>query len=245
MHKKVITATIPVVFDFPQEEFDTVDEVFMRGEYESGYFGENLTILDIGANIGCFAVWANMRWPKSKIHAFEPHPETFKILIQNVKSIDNIICHNVAVYPSDRQKEIFYARHPGDGEAGLTHYLNKYYKIFESDNLFEVPIFHPAKLPEADIVKIDTEGAEFQILDNMDISGVSLILLEYHHLNDKNKIKEILQKDFFLEFEEDIKYWNASLPILGYDNYQENLADDYRGRLFFTNRNSNKLKKYI
>ena len=52
----------------------------MVGEYEAGYFGNRLTILDIGSNLGCFTLWANMRWPSSMIHAYERNPGHFECL---------------------------------------------------------------------------------------------------------------------------------------------------------------------
>ena len=54
-------ASISVAMEYPDDILgNLVNEVF-SGEYESGHDGAGLTILDIGANIGSFAVWAALR----------------------------------------------------------------------------------------------------------------------------------------------------------------------------------------
>ena len=37
----------------------------LEGEYEAGFDGVGLDILDIGANVGSFALWATARWPST------------------------------------------------------------------------------------------------------------------------------------------------------------------------------------
>lgn len=239
MKKKVVPAKVPVALEFPDEMSSAIEEV-LEGEYELGYFGEKLTILDIGANVGSFAIWANMRWPQSKIYAFEPHPETFIILSNNIEKLDNIICHNVAVYPSDKGQELFYSRYAGDGESGLVVSVDKMFEELHEEKTFVVPALHPKKLPKSDVIKIDTEGAEFQILSSMNLSEASLILLEYHYLEDRDNIKEMLKREFLLEREDNFE-WSA---LLANSEYKRNLKDNYYGRLFFVNKRLNKLRRY-
>src|SRR5437016_1639716 len=175
------TAEIRVSLRVPEDMRSAIRDV-LHGEYEAGYFGEGLTILDIGANVGSFAIWANLRWPNSTIYSYEPHPETFGILRENVKHLHNVICNNVAVYPSTKDSEPFYSRYPGDGEAGLAAYMGKIFKELSQANIIEVPILHPRDLPSADIIKLDVEGGEALILGATVLQEVSLILLEYHDL---------------------------------------------------------------
>lgn len=41
--------------------------------------------VDVGANIGWHTVLAGIKNPKMEIHAFEPHPETYRILCENLR----------------------------------------------------------------------------------------------------------------------------------------------------------------
>ncbi|MBX2800075.1 MAG: FkbM family methyltransferase, partial [Myxococcales bacterium] len=45
-------------------------------------------VLDVGANIGFFAVMARMLYPRAKIIAVEPIPATLDILRQNIAELD-------------------------------------------------------------------------------------------------------------------------------------------------------------
>lgn len=42
-------------------------------------------VLDCGANVGFFALWALHQNPELTIYAFEPHPETYQDLVEHVR----------------------------------------------------------------------------------------------------------------------------------------------------------------
>jgi len=236
--KRLLFATVPVALEFPDEMSADIAGV-LCGEYESGYFGEGVTVLDIGANVGSFTIWANMRWPHSTIHAYEPHPETFKTLVQNVGSLPNVVCHDQAVYPDAASHQMFYSRYPGDGESGLVAYIGRTFESLPQDRLVPVPTIHPRDLPRCDVVKIDVEGGEASILENMDLTGVSLILLEYQDLENRRSIERRLQPDFVCEFEDSFP-WTRILPGT---EYRKDLAGNSYGHLFFANKRTNRLRK--
>jgi FkbM family methyltransferase len=223
----------------PEEMRSNIRNVF-QGEYESGYYGENLTILDIGANVGAFALWANLRWPNTTIYAYEPQPDTFQLLTLNVRTFANINCRHCAVYPSENRTESFWSRFPGDGEAGLTSYVGKFFTELQRNHIIDVPILHPRELPPADIIKLDVEGGEAAILQAMDIRETSLILLEYHDNENRNASAKLLRDDFFLEYEDSYD-WDVMLQ--GDAEYRTDLAGDRTGKMFFVRRKQTKLTK--
>ena len=47
-------------------------------------------ILDIGSNIGSSILFLREKFPAAKIYGFEPHPDTFLILQQNVGSLPGV-----------------------------------------------------------------------------------------------------------------------------------------------------------
>ena len=105
----------------------------------------------------------------------EPHPQTFASLQRNTLQLPDVRCVRAAVYPSRQETLPFYSRFAGDGEAGVVDVLQRIFNSLPEQGMFEVPVIHPANLPPADIVKIDTEGAEAAILEAMDLEPVSLI----------------------------------------------------------------------
>jgi FkbM family methyltransferase len=229
---------IPVLVECAADMRGTVGAV-LRGEYEAGYFGAGLTILDIGANVGSFSLWANMRWPGSVIHAYEPHPETFEMLARNLAGLPNVTCHRQAVFPTVEPELAFYSRHAGDGEAGLVASLDRKYQVMPADRTFAVPVLHPRSLPACDVLKVDVEGAEARILESLDLERVSLILLEYHHSDDRQAILRKVAGTFLAVHEESYP-WDAELPG---SPFRKDLAGSRYGDLFLVNQRFNKLKR--
>ena len=58
-------------------------------------------ILDIGGHIGCAALYLASRYSHAVIYSFEPIPENFKLLQQNVAGHPNIHAFNVALGDKD------------------------------------------------------------------------------------------------------------------------------------------------
>jgi FkbM family methyltransferase len=68
------------------------------------------TILDVGANVGQFAVSAAHYFPDSKIHSFEPLPSCVESLRRATRALQNVTVHEVAL---------------GDANCSLTMHVNR------------------------------------------------------------------------------------------------------------------------
>lgn len=71
------------------------------------------TIIDIGANIGMFSMFAKQAAPHSTIYAFEPAPHAFKALQINARlyGYENIHVSNIGISDRDKQEEFtFYEK---------------------------------------------------------------------------------------------------------------------------------------
>lgn len=142
-------------------------------------------ILDIGANVGAFTRWAAKRWPGAKIHAYEPQPNNYKLLVETAQGLENVVTSPRAI--ADRDCKMFLAN--GGVNCGEFSLLpekpqgdkNQYGTPWQTT---DVDVIDAAKLPKADILKIDTEGAEMVILRTLAAAGrlkeFSAIMLEYH-----------------------------------------------------------------
>lgn len=64
---------------------------------------------------------------------------------------------------------------------------------------YEVRVIDPASLPCADIVKIDIEGGEGDVLDHLDLSRTSLVLLEYQNRKNRDQAHARLVTDFIVD----------------------------------------------
>ena len=237
MPRARLDAKIPVTIEFPDAMKDAVTYV-LSGEYESGHDGSGLTILDIGANVGSFALWAALRWPGSSIHCFEPNPGTFAYLKRNTAANARIDCTNAAVFPGGETKAKFFSRFAGDGEAGLLSYAGDTFREAVLDATYEVDVVAPSALPKADIVKLDIEGGEAAVLAALDLSATSLVLAEFQNRRNRLEMQATFTKAGFLAMRDEECPWD---PILDYKDYRQDLKGDVYGHMVYERRGQTRL----
>jgi FkbM family methyltransferase len=167
----------------PDSMIPHIEKIF-KGEYDIPYEKEYPVILDIGGNVGGFCLWANQRWKNSKIYSYEPIKKNFEFLKLNTKGIENIMAMNLAIGSKTEQRRMHYGAH-NVGECSFQHGAEQ---VEEGE---DVSVVAASLLPKADIVKIDTEGAEIEILENMVIKP-DVYLIEYHSAYNRRRIDNIL-----------------------------------------------------
>ncbi|AMJ60089.1 FkbM family methyltransferase [Bosea sp. PAMC 26642] len=220
-------AHIPMSLVVPDAMHWAIKDV-LQGEYEAGFDGVGLDILDVGANVGSFALWATARWPGSMVTSYEPHPGTFEFLKRNTQSRRDIVPVNAALFPGGKATASFVSRFAGDGESGLASYAGDTFVADAMIERYEVAVVDPASLPSADVVKIDIEGGEGDVLDRIDLSKTSLVLLEYQNRKNRDQLAARLKADFdLIDTVEHI--WD---PLLEQRCYRPDLAGDVYGRMF-------------
>jgi FkbM family methyltransferase len=224
-------ARIPMSLAVPEAMHWAIKDV-LEGEYEAGYDGVGLDILDIGANVGSFALWATARWPGSRVTSYEPHPGTFEFLKRNTQQRRDIVIVNAALFPGEQGTASFVSRFAGDGESGLASYAGDTFVDGAMVERYEVAVVDPASLPSADVVKIDIEGGEGDVLDTIDLSRTSLVLLEYQNRKNRLQIEARLAADFDLIDTHEY----AWAPMLDQSCYRPDLAGDVYGRMFAARR---------
>jgi len=93
------------VIDPHERDTDYIyDEIFNQRIYDHAKFRlpANATILDVGANIGLYSIWAAREYKPAAIFAYEASPVTFSYLVENVgrhidKGMTKVQCVNRAV----------------------------------------------------------------------------------------------------------------------------------------------------
>lgn len=233
-----LISPMPVTIECPETMRAPIEYVF-NGEYESHHDGQGLDILDIGANVGSFALWAALRWPGSRIASFEPNPGTFAFLARNTAGHPNISITNAALFPGDQRRATFFARFDGDGEAGLESYARDTFRDGAEGTTFEVDVVDPTKLPSADIVKIDIEGGESDVLAALDLSRTSLVLAEFQNRKNRVAMQATLANAGFDALVDEEAPWD---PILDFMDYRRELKGDVFGRMFYIRRGQTRLK---
>ncbi|MFS3127163.1 FkbM family methyltransferase [Nocardioides sp. Bht2] len=166
-----------------------VYEIFVEDEYQLDWFlrglGDEPVVLDVGAHVGCFTVSVATRLPGARVFSYEASPSTSEFLSRNVD--DNqlqarVSVNNLAVQAVAGELEI------ADNGAGSGHN-----GVLHLDGAADTVRVRSVSMAEAltasgrtaDLVKIDTEGGEYDMVlgsDPADWAGVQRVVLEYHDL---------------------------------------------------------------
>lgn len=185
-------------FFFRYQDMSAIDETLMRGEYSfilpALQSMDSPIIVDIGMNVGDFAVMALACNPHSNIIGIEAHPDTAKIAEKNA-SLNNQkswVVYNRAAW---KNCETIYLE---TGAASVSTKISTSGKLgvqgIDMPSLFKI-------LPheKIDIMKIDIEGAEEEFLCSYPewLSHIQHLIVEIHPLAcDEAKIRNVLNQYF-------------------------------------------------
>ena len=145
-------------------------------------------IIDCGTNIGLSVISYKKMYPDAKIIGFEPDPIILSIANKNIQkeNYTNIQIINKAVW-TEETTLMFHQ----EGSAGGRLVSEK------NDKTISVSTFNLKKLlvENVDFLKIDIEGAEYEVIKDIDssLSFVKNIFIEYHSkCNQEQHLGEIL-----------------------------------------------------
>jgi FkbM family methyltransferase len=156
-------------------------EIFARECYRFTSNKPNPVILDCGANIGMATLYFKWLYPAAQITAFEPDPTTFKALQDNISSnrLQGIVAQNIALGGQDTEIN-FHVSEPG------SLMMSAVPSRVQGETL-QVPCRRLSTFitGEVDLLKLDIEGMEGPVLDDLLNSGkLSLVrecVIEIHH----------------------------------------------------------------
>lgn len=177
----------------------SVNGVFLDKEYDIAFASLNKSesiVFDIGAHIGAFSIPASVN--SYKVYAYEPNKESYKLLLKNIKlnRRQNIIPKSLGIAQKSGRHQFFISQ-----KSSLSHSL-----IRGSDKQHQTKIIKCVtlqseiernKIQEIALLKLDCEGAEFQILMSLNeklFKSIKHIVLEYHnHLDKKYTVDSIIK----------------------------------------------------
>lgn len=183
------------------------DEVFIEKIYDFETSKEEPSIIDAGSNIGISMLFFKKKYPLSKIICFEPDPNAFLILEKNIISnnLKNVVAINSALSKNNGIIS-FYGEFCGTESDNRGNSIIKNWG-WQRDTSAKI-LVNSARLSayvqeEIDFLKIDIEGAEQQVLEELGdkLSLVKEVSIEVHETesmgfeNNLEKIKSLL-KDY-------------------------------------------------
>lgn len=171
------------------DDISSISVIFIKHEYGStfGTKDRGLTIVDIGANKGYFSVLAANN-KLNKVISYEPIRDTFRALEENValNKLGNITVYNMGVAGENGLREFSYSKDTSivssmvfkAGEENEQIQCISLENVFIQNNILFI-----------DVLKIDCEGAEFEIFYNSNrdtLSKIREIRMEYHNIDESN-----------------------------------------------------------
>lgn len=193
-------------------DFSVINELLIRNVYSpilrKRSAADKMVGVDIGAHIGVFSVLAANNFKNARILSFEPVPQNFHLLQKNIELnglVNRVVPIHKAVSKEAGAVNIF---KKANDTGGGSLYLN----LKESCSTEKIPaeaitlsdIFDLYHLSTIDFLKLDCEGAEYEIICSTHeryLRRISEIILEYHshtHCHgEKDKMKTYLKETGF------------------------------------------------
>lgn len=173
-------------------------------------------IVDLGGHIGTFSIFiAKVLKNRCKIYAFEPNKDNYLMFLRNIKlnKISFVYLKNIAI--SDYVGKGYLKTEEMNTDAYYLDQSGKKFNCIVSTLPKELKM---KKVKKIDLLKIDIEGAEYNILLHKDsfnyiLKNVHYIFMEYHNIN-KYKNYSLIKKKFRKNF----KIINERRNILTLEN---------------------------
>ncbi len=205
---------------------DNASYLFMRKEIFDDHIYKFQTskkdpyIIDAGANIGLATIYLKLLYPSSKIVAFEPDSNIFKILENNIKvfNLKGVDLIKKGLWNEDTTLTF----QPEGADGGLIQDLDK--GTSSSENI-EVVSLKPYLNQTVNFLKLDIEGAETKVLKDIEpkLSNVDKIFVEYHSFVGQpqtlNIVVDILTKAKFRLYMSIPGDNSIKSPLMGLRNY--------------------------
>jgi FkbM family methyltransferase len=183
------------------------EEIFREGCYDDIGLPARPFVVDVGANIGMFVLFAKTRHPGAEVLAFEPAPASVALLRQNIElhGLDNVTVHETALgataerdvpftyYPlipgnSTRYPEIKELQKTNMAKTLAVKVVERMHRGEQITTAVERLSSYLDAARPIDLLKIDVEGAEVDVLLGIDPEHwplVRQVVAEVQDLDDR------------------------------------------------------------
>jgi FkbM family methyltransferase len=197
--------------------------IFIKDQYHVNKFlKKDSVVIDGGAHIGLFSIFAAELAYKGRVLAFEPANKTFKILSKNISYFSNITPVHAALGSEPGQSKILISDRISGENCLIDSKKDK--KINAAHHVEDVVITSidqtvvDHKLPKVDFIKLDCEGYERNIIlgakKTIKNFSPTIAVSAYHAKDDKEIIPQIIlsinpqyKYELSNQFEEDLIFW--------------------------------------
>jgi len=177
------------------DNFYVVQELFAEGVYSIHQKTDKIVVIDVGMNVGVASLYFAGLKNVTKVYSYEPFPETYNRALNNFNlnpSLKNkIVPHNAGVGGADAILDIPMIK----GESAVLSTSDFFIQQMDTDQSKKITVGitdikkilpqiidkHPG---ESILLKLDCEGAEYDIIDQLDktnqLGKINVIVIEWH-----------------------------------------------------------------
>ena len=166
-------------------------EIFCSDDYYFKAATNSPVIIDCGSNIGMATIYFKKLYPSAEIKCFEPDPAVYNLLESNISinKLANVEAWNVALF-NEEKTLTFYT---SDSSGILRGSINKDRGGVNEIHVKALRLSEFIKnIEHIDLLKMDVEGAEIYIVEDLEKSGQlskpNQYIIEYHHKINKEQI---------------------------------------------------------
>jgi len=178
--------------------------IWNRDIYKTTRIKEGDTVVDVGANIGIFTILASkLVGNEGRVYAIEPDKENYELLRKNLElnKIKNVRSFNIALGKKNEKRKLFKSKENPGAHSFYPIKNSSEFKIIDVisfDNLIK-----KNKIKKINFLKMDCEGAEYEILFNLsenNLKNIKNISMEVHNTKEKKFLDMIafLEKNKFV-----------------------------------------------
>jgi FkbM family methyltransferase len=180
----------------PKNEIFRVNQIFQENAYailSRRSTGDPRMVIDVGANIGLFAIYMKCIDPAARVHCFEPYEGALDLLASNIEPFQDIYVHPFGLYSGEQQARLHLHRF-NSGENSIRIKDHHHHRTAAVQLRDAGATIDKLNLNQIDVLKIDTEGCEIEILESLGdrLSDIDYILIEYHSEKDRRHIDQLL-----------------------------------------------------
>ena len=177
------------------------------------------TIYDVGANVGASCIYWLDNYPHAKVYAYEPCLDSYCLLCANTGML-NVETHGVALGAEDGLTDLFHNVEDDVCNSLTNHKSHGHEKVVIERARHH--IYRPC-----DILKIDTEGSEYDILADIEawLGDFQVIYLEYHSETQRWRIGDLLRHTHTLWCSQSERPHRGTLCYVRHDRIPPRFAD--------------------